>query len=111
MEETRLPWKRILVIAVAAMAVTACSTATNTSDAPFPIAASLAPLGEEVVMPDLVGMSTGEALSALGEINAMMGTSTERSSEPEGTVLSQDPPAGTTVHPGTFVTVVVASPD
>ena len=59
-------------------------------------------------MPDLVGMSTVDALYALEGINAMMGTSPKRSSEPEGTVLSQDPPAGTTVHPGAFVTVVVA---
>ena len=111
MGDTHHPWRRLLVIVVAAAITAACSTPAHTSDTPFPTVASIAPLGDEIVMPDLVGMSTADALYALGEINAMMGTSPKRSSKPEGTVLSQDPPAGTTVHPGTFVTVVVASPN
>ena len=62
-------------------------------------------------MPDLVGMSTADALYALGEINAMMGTSPRALVQTRGNRAQPRPPAGTTVHPGTFVTVVLASPE
>jgi len=60
-----------------------------------------------VVLPDLTGMTEQEVTDALEEIGLTVGTVTfEYSEEPSGTVLSQDPTAGTEVEVPSEVSVV-----
>jgi hypothetical protein len=73
------------------------TTASTQTEAPF-------------TMPDLVGLSTPDALQALEPFGIATISQSERlSRRPEGTVLSQVPPAGSEVFEP-FVTVVVAEP-
>src|SRR5690606_1899341 len=64
---------------------------------------------EMVEMPDLVGMSQQDALGEINRSGLARGEIThEESEEPQGTVLSTDPEAGTEVEPGTKVNLVIA---
>ena len=77
------------------------------------------PEGGEVVIhvaqsrsiPDVVGLSQDDAKSAIDDEGLDNVTyTTERSDEPEGTVLSVDPEPGSRARANTAVTVVVAEP-
>lgn len=62
-----------------------------------------------IEMPDLVGMSQADALGEINRAGLARGEIThQESDEPQGTVLSTDPKAGTEVEPGTKVNLVVA---
>ncbi|EOR72811.1 serine/threonine protein kinase [Thermobifida fusca TM51] len=64
---------------------------------------------EMIEMPDLVGMSQADALGEINRAGLARGEIThQESDEPQGTVLSTDPKAGTEVEPGTKVNLVVA---
>ncbi len=64
---------------------------------------------EMIEMPDLVGMSQSDALGEINRAGLKRGEIThQESDEPQGTVLSTDPAAGTEVEPGTKVNLVVA---
>ena len=63
----------------------------------------------ELELPDVVGTPVEEAQAQLEELGFDVSTSTEPSAEPEGTVLSQTPEAGS-VEAGTRVRLVAAVP-
>jgi len=64
-----------------------------------------------VTVPRLVGRTEGDAIDLLRKTELDPGAVTsEESRRPEGTVLSQQPPAGDTVAVGTPVRIVVATP-
>ena len=63
-----------------------------------------------VEVPNVVGMTVGEASNELGRVNLRLGsTSEEASTEPEGTVIRTDPAVGTPVEADTAVNLVVSS--
>lgn len=63
-----------------------------------------------VVVPDVVGLNRAQATVALEAVHLVVGTvSTQMSSEPEGEVLSSNPPAGTSVISGTVVDLILSS--
>lgn len=65
--------------------------------------------GEEVEMPDLKGLSRSDAEAKLKKLGLKVGTVAEKySSEDEGTVLSQDPRAGSKISKGQSVDLVVS---
>ena len=65
----------------------------------------------QFAVPNVVGMTVDEAKAALEDANLALGNQQEQeSSEPEGTVLAQDPAAGEKVERGTPVNVAVAAP-
>ena len=65
---------------------------------------------KQVTVPDLTGLTTDEARTKLGK-DLVLGTiSKQPSTEPEGTIVSQSVPAGSTVDKGTAIDVVVAEP-
>jgi beta-lactam-binding protein with PASTA domain len=73
------------------------------------IAAPLPP--ETVKVPDLRGSSQNEATASIQNLKLRIGPFAEReSSEPRGTVVAQDPPAGTEVDAGSLVSVWLAVP-
>jgi eukaryotic-like serine/threonine-protein kinase len=65
----------------------------------------------EVEVPDLTGFTVAEASSALEEAELGLGEQyyAPSSTVPEGTIISQEPYAGTEVEPGTAVSVTVSS--
>jgi hypothetical protein len=68
----------------------------------------------QVTLPDLVGSEVGQATSELEGAGLQVATVQDFSTEEPGTVLAQDPGAGTTVDPGTTVSLLVSqgeSPD
>jgi beta-lactam-binding protein with PASTA domain len=73
------------------------------------IAAPLPPV--TVKVPDLIGTSQNEATASIQNLELRLGQFGEReSSEPRGTVVAQDPPAGTDVDAGSLVSVWLAVP-
>jgi eukaryotic-like serine/threonine-protein kinase len=62
------------------------------------------------VVPTLRGLSRSDAISALATVRLAIGRTNTVSTdaEPAGTVLAQDPPAGTRLQPGGSVDLVVA---
>jgi beta-lactam-binding protein with PASTA domain len=71
---------------------------------------SLAPGGDEVAVPDVVGMPEADAVSAITGVGLVAGAS-EAADEtvPAGSVISQDPVAGSTVAVGSTVSIVVST--
>lgn len=65
----------------------------------------------QVQVPTLTGLaSSQDAATALAEVDLKLGSVTEKNSDqPEGMVLSQNPPAGTTVSSGSSVNIVVSN--
>ena len=65
---------------------------------------------ERYDVPKVRGLSEDEAQDELADTNLDFGESVGRYSEkvPEGTVLGSDPPAGTTLRPGTIVDLYVS---
>ena len=65
----------------------------------------------QVQVPTLTGLaSSQDAATALAEVDLKLGSVTEKNSDqPEGMVLSQSPPAGTTVNAGSSVNIVVSN--
>jgi len=61
-----------------------------------------------VAVPGVVGNSLDDAQQALGDAGLKADVNEVESSEPPGTVLKQDPASGTTVPPGSTVTLTVA---
>ena len=63
-----------------------------------------------VTVPNVVGLPQGEAASALAAVGLAVGTVTTQHSDiiPEGSVISQDPDAGSEVAPGSTVALVVS---
>jgi hypothetical protein len=106
-------WKRwwfwVIAVLVALYAIGVASRDTEDTAAESPSASVTT---ESVSgMPDLVGLSIPDALQALEAFGIhMIGQTEQLSRKPEGTVLSQDPPAGSEMSEATFVTVVVAKP-
>jgi hypothetical protein len=73
------------------------------------VAAPLPPV--TVTVPDLSGSSQNEATASIQNLKLRIGQFGEReSSEPRGTVVAQDPPAGTVVEAGSLVSVWLAIP-
>jgi serine/threonine-protein kinase len=66
----------------------------------------------QVEVPSVVGLSEGGARSAIEGEGLTFDSTTTESCDPadEGEVVSQNPPAGTDVAPGTTVTVTVCDP-
>ncbi len=63
------------------------------------------------IVPDIVGLSQEEAVSALSEAGyADVEFVTQKSNEAEGSVLAVDPPAGTEATSDAHITVTVAEP-
>jgi serine/threonine-protein kinase len=65
---------------------------------------------KQVQVPDIVGQTVDEARSTLGSDLSIGHVGQQESDQTEGTILSQNPPAGSTVDKGTPIDVVVASP-
>ena len=64
---------------------------------------------KQVDVPSVVGQTVDQATTTLTDAGLKLGTPTDQESDqPAGTILSQDPPAGSTVDKGTPVDVVVA---
>ncbi len=65
----------------------------------------------KVEVPDLSGMSADDAEATLEEYGLVIGATSEASSEtiPVGSVISQDPVAGTEVAKGTAVDIVIST--
>ncbi|HEX5018339.1 MAG TPA: PASTA domain-containing protein [Actinomycetes bacterium] len=73
------------------------------------VAAPLPPV--KVTVPDLSGSSQNEATASIQNLTLRIGQFGEReSSEPRGTVVAQDPLAGTVVDAGSLVSVWLAVP-
>ena len=104
----------MIAIVIALFAIGLASGDTqDTAESPSPASETTAPTQTEApgTMPDLVGLSVSDALQALEPFDIAVIGQTERASRsPEGTVLSQDPLAGSELSEATFVTVVVAEP-
>jgi beta-lactam-binding protein with PASTA domain len=66
---------------------------------------------ELVAVPDVVGLSEDQAIGRIEGAGLEAEAQRERADQPEGTVLGQDPAAGTGVEPGTAVTIRVAEPE
>ena len=64
---------------------------------------------DRVSVPDLEGLGAGAAARAIREAGLELDLQAEHSSEPKGTVLVQQPPAGASVEPGSAVTLRVSS--
>jgi resuscitation-promoting factor RpfB len=100
-------WVIAVLVALYAIGVANRDTEDTAADNPSASATTESVSG----MPDLVGLSVPDALQALEPFGIHTMGQTERlSRKPEGTVLSQDPPAGSEMSEATFVTVVVAKP-
>lgn len=99
-------WFWVAVVFVLRMAIGGMSGDAENTAADSPRAS------ETVGMPDIVGLSVPDAGQALAPFGIHLILPTEQlSRKPEGTVLSQDPPAGREIDPeATLVTVVVAKP-
>jgi serine/threonine-protein kinase len=64
----------------------------------------------QVEVPDLTGLTQDEAVAALKAANLKLGTpTTQPSDQPEGTVVSQDPPALQQAAKGSPVNIVLSS--
>jgi len=65
----------------------------------------------QVTVPDVVGLTQNAATTALQNAGLVAGVVTNQASGsvPAGAVISQNPPAGTAVAPGTSVSLVVSS--
>jgi beta-lactam-binding protein with PASTA domain len=64
---------------------------------------------KQVDVPSVVGQTVDQATTTLTDAGLKLGNPTDQESDqPAGTILSQDPPAGSTVDKGTPVDVVVA---
>jgi len=61
-----------------------------------------------VSVPDVTGQSQDAATAALANAGLKISTSEQESTRDPGTVIAQNPQAGTTVDPGTLVVVTVA---
>jgi beta-lactam-binding protein with PASTA domain len=65
---------------------------------------------EKTAIPDVVGQPQDQAEAALGDAGFQVGTQEQEDADAEpGTVLAQDPPAGTQAAAGTRVTLTVAT--
>ena len=65
--------------------------------------------GEELTMPDLKGLTKEEAASKLEKMGLKLGTAYEKNSDEEaGTVISQDPRAGSKISKGQEVDIIVS---
>jgi serine/threonine-protein kinase len=70
---------------------------------------TIAKAPRQIEVPSLVDLTVDEAQSALEDVDLTLGTQDEQeSSETEGTIIAQNPPAGTPVEKGTPVNVTVA---
>jgi PASTA domain len=68
------------------------------------------PDSDQLVVPDLAGLSLDEAAAQLQSLGlTVAGTHTASDEVAEGLVVSQDPVPGTFVDPGTTVTIVVSA--
>jgi eukaryotic-like serine/threonine-protein kinase len=64
----------------------------------------------QVEVPNVIGMSRGDAEAALGDAGLEVGNvTTQASDEPEGIVIDQSPSAGQDVDQGTAVNLVISS--
>jgi beta-lactam-binding protein with PASTA domain len=64
---------------------------------------------DRVSVPALEGLMAGAAARAIREAGLELDLQAERSSEPKGTVLAQQPPTGASIEPGSAVTLRVSS--
>ena len=64
--------------------------------------------GDTVAVPDVVGLTLDEASVKLEEAGTTLGTVSRRPAKPAGTILAQDPAAGTRVAPRTAVALALA---
>jgi len=64
---------------------------------------------DRISVPDLEGLRAGAAARAIRQAGLELDLQAERSQEPEGTVLGQQPRAGASVEPGSAVTLRVSS--
>jgi eukaryotic-like serine/threonine-protein kinase len=65
---------------------------------------------EKTAIPDVVGQPQDQAEAALGDAGFQVGTQEQEDADAEpGTVLAQDPPAGTQAAAGTRVTLTLAT--
>jgi hypothetical protein len=97
-------WVAVVVVLRMAIGVTSGDAENTPADSP--------PASVTVGMPDIVGLSIPDAGQALAPFGIHLILPTEQlSHKPEGTVLSQDPAAGSEIDPeATLVMVVVAKP-
>jgi len=73
------------------------------------IATPLPPV--KVTVPDLLGRTQNVATAAIQDLELLVGPVSEReSAEPRGTVVAQDPPAGTVVDAGARISMWLAVP-
>lgn len=106
-------WVIAVVLVLFAIGIASSDTQDIAAESPSPVTETTTPTptGAPVTMPDLVGLSIPDALEALEPLGIFtIGQIDRPSRRPDGTVLSQDPPAGRELSETTFVTVVVAQP-
>jgi serine/threonine-protein kinase len=94
-------WLWILVIAIAALAALAAAWALGAFDA-----------GGDIEVPDVTGMTRDRAGATLADAGLTTGkvTRVQSAEGPEGTVVGQDPDAGSRVDEGATVDLEVAGP-
>jgi serine/threonine-protein kinase len=63
---------------------------------------------KQVTVPDLSGLTVDEARAKLGKDLTLGNVTEQESTQPQGTIVSQSPPAGSTANRGDPVDVVVA---
>lgn len=80
-----------------------------TADTSVTLVIGVAEQADTIIVPDVTGRSRDEAQARLKEAGLAVGQITTRPGEPVGTVLSQNPKAGTRVSPGTAVSLAIAT--
>ncbi|HKP75103.1 MAG TPA: PASTA domain-containing protein, partial [Longimicrobiaceae bacterium] len=66
-------------------------------------------LGQQQTMPSVTGMSESEATSRLRQFGMQVETRPMESSRPRGTVIRQQPAAGTAIKPGALAVIGVST--
>ena len=62
-----------------------------------------------IAMPTLIGLTSTEANAKLTQLGLSATSSEQSSTEPEGTVIGQDPPAGRQIDPSNVAINIVVS--
>ena len=77
----------------------------------FTLMATFRPTGSQVNVPSVVNLTQSAATTAITNVGLVIGTITTASSAtvPAGSVISQNPAAGTSVAPGSAVSLVVST--
>jgi beta-lactam-binding protein with PASTA domain len=100
---------RRMVLAVFLVFAVGCTVSTSTNGPSYDLTGSTQP-PPAVDTPDVTGMTVTDAKTAISDVGLTPSLTKEPSNVSAGTVLAQDPAAGTSVDVGTTVSITVAVP-